>query len=139
MKPIKLTPENAALVEAALAKTNGKAEKYAYKRFSEIKAVADIAEDEVSKLGIPSSRRPGAYYEQTSGEETAKSYPNSRRATTVVIARRQSGWVLTELRPAEIYYNGGGKGKLSLTKAQHDYIHDKLSKKYTLIAESTET
>lgn len=121
MKPIKITVDNVAQIEAALQAVNGRAQAHCYTTFTEIESLAETAEDSLGDLGIPKGLRHGASWNETSGGRVSNSYDRNghrRQATRVMIERRVSGWYLTTIAKAEISQQGGGAGRLTLTADQ---------------------
>lgn len=118
MKAIKITADNAATIEAALAEVNGKARQHTYTDYSEIEALARGAEKRLEQLNIAKVRRAGASFTETSGSAVANSYKNTRIGTTATIERKGAGWYLVAVSAATLFSNGGGKGRLTMTAAQ---------------------
>ena len=121
MKALKITPENAAAIEAALAKVNGRGSRYAIARFDGcdgVNAEAYRAERKLEALGIPKSKRAGARFEVCSGGSVAKNYPYPRNVTSLVLLRRGPGWYLVEARGHALFSDQTGYGRLSLTAGQ---------------------
>lgn len=123
MKPIKITSDNAAAIEAALLAANGRAHLHAYTEYREIASVARNAEDKLIKL-VGKTHAAGARYTDTSGVPVSKSYAKKafhRAATTVMLERRATGWYLTRVSANTVGKDGGGPGELTLTPAQAEH------------------
>ncbi len=121
MKAIKITADNAEAVESTLLAVNGKARAHAYTEFSEIEALASRAEKRLESLGIAKTRRAGAVWHDTSAAAMPNAYNKKcrvRKATLVRLERRATGWFLTDARSVEVWQQGGGPGRLAITKAQ---------------------
>ncbi len=121
MKAIKIAAANAEVIESALLAVNGKAREHAYTTLTEIEALARCAEKQLESLGIAKTRRTGAVWSETSGEAMPNAYNKKcrvRKATLVRLERRATGWFLTDARSVEVWQQGGGPGRLAITKAQ---------------------
>lgn len=121
MKAIKITEENKAAIEAALSAVNGRATAHTFTKFSEIQYMAATAEAKFNTLSIPKAVRKGATWGETSGCAVANAYAkkcSTRAATWVTLERRSSDWFLTGAGKTEVYKDGGGPGRLTLTEAQ---------------------
>ena len=59
MKPIKITAENAAAIEAALKEVNGRAYQHAYTSLGEVEALAKTAEKRLESMGLPKAMCAG--------------------------------------------------------------------------------
>jgi hypothetical protein len=134
MKPIRITPENAEAIEAALAAVNGKAERHAYTLTSELDRLARAAEAELMSLVGAEKYAPGATWVETSGATVANSYGYRRDATRVTLTRRPTGWFLTEATSVQIHAQGGGRGRLTLTQAQDERAVAVLRARYAVAA-----
>ena len=115
---MKIVPENAAAIEAELAKANGRASSHTVTSFAEVADEAYRAERKLEALGIPKSKRAGATFRVQSGGKVAKAYRRARRVTVLTMIRRASGWYLGELYSTEVYPDESGYGRLKLTAEQ---------------------
>lgn len=121
MKPIKIHPDNASAIEAALKEVNGRAYDHAYTEFSEVQRLADEAENYLSSIGLPIGMRSGAEWHETSGSAVSNAYARkafTRRATAVTLSRKSSSWYLVSVKGVDIRKDGGGSGVMTLTPAQ---------------------
>ena len=121
MKAIKITEANAEAIESALLAVNGKAREHAYTTLTEIEALARRAEKQLESLGIAKTRRAGARRSDTSGAAMPNAYNKKcriRKATLVRLERRATGWFLVDARSVEVWQQGGGPGRLAITKEQ---------------------
>lgn len=134
MKQIKIDSANAAAIKAALAAVNGNATAHAYTEFSEIEAVAKLAQKRIEALGIAKARQAGAQFEIASGEAVPSAYKYTRSGTRVCLLRRAGGWYLTDVARADVYKEGGGRGTLRLTQAQADEAHKVLAAEFIVLA-----
>lgn len=94
IKAIKITAENSAAIEAALAAVNGCATAHTYTTFAQIEALAARAERELEDFGIAKTLRAGAAYDAASGGAAPKRYYPTRIVTLVQLLRKASGWYL---------------------------------------------
>jgi hypothetical protein len=136
-KAIKITPANAKAIEAALAAVNGRATQHVFKRMSEIEWLAASAERKLDALKVPKFMRAGAEWVETSGAEVSSAYAkknSTRKATTVQIARKSSAWYVTRILAGEVYKEGGGPGRLILTKEQAAKAVAEFSKQFAVAA-----
>ena len=118
MKAIKITPENAAAIESALAAANGRASSHTITSFDEVAAEAARAERKLEALGLCKSKRAGAIFKVQSGGKVAKAYRRPRNVTSLVLLRRGAGWYLVECCSYAIYPDQSGYGRLKLTAEQ---------------------
>ncbi len=135
MNPIKITEENSAAIEAALKAVNGRACQHAYTAYLDLEVMAEAAEKRLEKMGLPKSRRSGAAWSETSGAAVSNSYAKkgfSRPATSVRLERRSSAWYLVSAIATTIGQQGGGAGRLILTKAQDEEVVRNLRESYSV-------
>ena len=121
MKPIKIAAQNSQQIVECLKSVNGRAHDHAYTDSSEIEYLADKAEAELERLGLPKTFRAGAIYRETSGNRVSNSYARKcffRAATSVTLERRSTGWFLANVQRVDVGQQGCGEGRLSLTTAQ---------------------
>jgi hypothetical protein len=104
-------------VENTLKSVNGKAEQHAYTDFRDIARIVDAAEKRLQEVGIPKKQRKGAVVYSTSGGTVPNSYKYSRKATTIKLERKSTGWFLVSAGMIEIYKDGGGT-RICLTEQQ---------------------
>lgn len=130
MKAIKITAANTSAIEAALHEINGRAHDHTYNYYSEVSYEAEQAEKKTVALVGAKDRSVGAIWSVTSGGRVANSYKYSRIGTTIKIERRASGWFLVDVSPARLYNEGGGSGRLTLTKEQDEAACAMLRKQY---------
>ena len=136
MKPMKITVENRAKIEETLLGVNGRAEQHAYTTLSEIQTLAEAAEAKLEKLGIPKGMRPKAQWLEVSGSSVANAYAkkaSTRKATSVALIRKASGWFLIYASSVPIYKEGGGPGRLLLTQEQASEAIKVFSKQFKTI------
>lgn len=134
MKAIKITVENSAAIETALKEVNGKATAHAYTRAYDILALADRADANLDKLGIPKAIRPGARYISESGERLPARYRYTAQTTRVVIQRRSSAWWLIEVQPSSLYPKSNPFRQMVLTSAQDEKAIEALRRAYMVQA-----
>ena len=133
IKPIKVTGSNAAAIEAALKSVNGKAWDHAYTVFREISHMTTVAEAACRDI-LNVKDIHGAKWTETSGDRCPNSYKYKRRATTVTIERRKSGWFLVSVDATEVWKEGGGPGRLILTPEQDAAAKAKFATRYSVAA-----
>lgn len=137
-KPIKISEQYAPAIAAALKTVNGRAIDNAYTEFCEIEALAAVAEKALEALDLPKAQRKGAIWCETSGSRVSNAYAakcRTRAATSIRIERRHGGWWLVSATKATVYQEGGGKGRLTLTKAQADEAHRRFAQGFSVAAE----
>jgi hypothetical protein len=93
-KQIKIANEHANAIEAALAEVNGTADKHAFTTYQQIADLADLGDQRLTQMGLPTRAYPGATVICTSGEQVANSYRRPRNGTRVRLGRRSGGWYL---------------------------------------------
>jgi len=119
MKPIKIAPENAPAIEAALSAVNGKASAHTFTDAVQILNLAEEAEKQLDALGLPKADRPGATFHAVSGSILPNAYAFRARATCVGLLRRGPGWYLATASEATIFPGARGRTRwLELTQAQ---------------------
>ena len=136
MKPLKITIENQRKIEETLLSVNGRAEQHAYTTYSEVGNLAEAAEAKLEKLGIPKGMRPKAQWLETSGSSVANAYAkkaSTRKATSVALIRKASGWFLIYASSVLIYKEGGGPGRLLLTQEQASEAVKRFSKQFAVV------
>lgn len=135
MKPIKIQQQNAEAIEAALHEVNGTATAHAYTSFDDVFNQAFFAEQALSAL-LPVKDYPGARWAKTSGHSVARSYRGQRIATGIMLERRSSAWYLVRVVSVKLFQQGGGPGRLFLTKEQDEKAKERFAKQYNVIKES---
>jgi len=141
MKPIRITPDNAIHIEAALIAVNGKATAHTFTSYSEIEALAKRAEEALLTLVGAKKRAPGAVYPATSGAPVSNGYDkmtHSRIATVVYLKRGSDAWFLIGAKATQVYKEGGGKSVLRLTQAQADHAVATFKSQFVTIPETNE-
>lgn len=103
-----------------MSTVNGKAIKHAYTTCAEVEHVASGAEQKLANLKLPLTLRAGAVWIETSGLPVANSYDNRRTGTKITLMRKSTGWVMVNAERVTLYKEGGGAGKLVLTRHQYD-------------------
>ncbi len=108
MEPILITAENAAKLEAVLAKANGKYTEHVFCSFIHLKDIAEYAEQRVDALLRRATYYSGARVMRTSGRPVSENYgADTRGATRIEIERRDGGWYLTDVEGVTIGREGG--------------------------------
>jgi hypothetical protein len=130
MKPIKITPENATVIEQALHAVNGRATQHCYNTYNTIEWMALDGDKFLTGIYIPQKAWKGATRTETSGGKVANSYKYTRNATTVRIERRSSAWYPVEIRPATVFSNGGGRAHYGLTPEQDAIATEHFAQQY---------
>lgn len=130
---IKITEANKAEIEDALRAVNGKFVKHACTEFDGVLHRAACAEERLESIKLPKALRAGAVWTSTSGMPVANSYGSNRTGTRVTLLRKLNGWYLVKIEQVTIYKEGGGPGKLSLTREQHHEAAKRLMAGVTII------
>jgi hypothetical protein len=133
MKPIKITVENTAAIEAALKAVNGKAEAHTYTSAYSIFAMADRFDARLDKLGLPKGMRSGARYISQSGSILPAAYKNTAITTRVVIERRSNAFWLIAIEPDRLYPKSKPFVGMILTEAQDAKAIEVLRQGYCVI------
>ena len=115
---IKIKKENAEKVELKLKSINGRSVARVFDTFSEIQELADEAEADLEKMGLPKSQRRGARVVAVSSEKVSSSYRYSRDGTVVGIYRRPGGWYLESAESTTLWPSDGGSRNLHLSDEQ---------------------
>jgi len=117
---IKIHPDNAAKIEAALAAVNGRSYVHAYTSFKEIETLASTAESQLSGRLLKSDRA-GVTYRSTSGGRVPASYRYARHATAVEILRGTRAWFLVGVG-ARTIFREAGNSQIGVTQ-KHENAH----------------
>ena len=133
IKPIKVSPSNASAITAALSDSNGTAMAHTYTEFWDISRIAGAAEAACRDI-LNVKDIVGAKWSETSGDRCPNSYKHKRRATTVTIERRKSGWFLIAISVTEVWQEGGGPGRIILTPAQDEAARARFATRYSVVA-----
>ena len=118
MKSIRITSENSALIEAALASVNGRATAHAFHSHAEVAYLSSMAEHQAVSLLGSKKATVGAQFFALSGAPVPRSYGHARAGNSVSLVRRSSGWFLFDVRPVTLFPSTGGMRQLFLNSAQ---------------------
>jgi hypothetical protein len=133
-KAIRISEENIAAIEAALAAVNGKASTHCFTSFEEIAALAAVGEEKVADLLGAKKHAPGATLSARSGSAMPNSYDYRRKGTAVRLDRRATGWFLASVTETVLNNNGGGRPWVSLTPEQDARAVAVLRERYSVQA-----
>jgi len=120
MTAIKITPANAARIQALLADANGRATSHTICSCAVVIAIADAAEERLSAL--PKKERVGASLTHTPAGPWASAYKYAAQTTCLRMERRASGWFLTSAERAEVYPRAPQRDSMTITPEQRDEI-----------------
>lgn len=95
------TIENVEAVEAYLRSINGKATLHTTNDFLELMEFAKDAEDDLNRVQVSKTAKPGCIAYHCDGGASAKSYRYSRTVTGVTLKRYTEGWRLMEAQRVE--------------------------------------
>jgi hypothetical protein len=116
---IKITLDKGEAINAALARTNGKATAHTFTHSSSVSAAARIAEADLDDLGIPKGQRAGATARARSGGKLPNAYGNHTRVVThITITRGSSAWFLTDIKAVETWDKSAGGTYVTVTPEQ---------------------
>ena len=113
---IKIVVENAAKIEAHLARANGRARAHTFATSAEISSLAATAERSILRM-LPKYSAVGAEYDSRSGRNLPASYKYPRRTTSVRLLRRRAGWYMVSACASNAW-RSAGKAILTLTAEQ---------------------
>ena len=145
MEAIRICPAKQPAIRAALQTVNGRATAHTLTTFREIEDLAKDAERALQQLQLAPRDRVGAVYTHVSGAPVAKGYTYKRPATRVTLHRRTGSWYIANIEAAEVWAQGGGRPRLTLTSQQHAHAVELRRKHYVvrrpdqLAAETTRT
>lgn len=128
---IKITEKNLDAVQAALDAANGRARAHTFDAL-ELLRLAQGAEQDMERLGIPSRLRSGAKTEALSGSRLAKAYTGRVIRTTAIITRGSRDWFLAYAQASEWWPDMLPYRHLLLTLAQDEAAHAHLRKAYRI-------
>lgn len=117
MKAIKID-KNLGEIQLALNSVNGKASAHTFFA-SDIFELVRRFDSELTRLGIPKTKRHGAKIVARSGEKLPSAYKWSRTVNWVIIELRKSGFFLTEIRCVTAYQDSVS-ASVYLTDAQDE-------------------
>ena len=135
MTAIKITPANAARIQAMLAEANGRATSHTIRACSEVIAIADAAEDMLSAL--PKAERAGATLVHTPAGPSAKSYKYAAATTRLFMERRSTSWFLTSAERAEVYPRAPQRDVMTISTDQRDEIARRAVAEFNIRQEET--
>ena len=117
MKAIKID-KNLDDIQLALNLVNGKSSAHIFSA-SDIFELVRRFDSELSRLGIPKTKRPGAKIVARSGDKLPSAYKYSRTVNWVTIELKKSGFFLTDIRCVTAYQDAG-LSSIYLTDAQDE-------------------
>ena len=129
---LKIDSTNSAAIDAALAAANGRASQHTA-GVGDITSAATQAEAELTRLGLPASRRTGAIVHYTSGGSVPSSYKYQRTVTRARLIRGSSHWFLTEVSTASVWPNHKSGNSLTLTADQDAHLVAELRASYSVL------
>jgi len=115
---IKIVVENAAKIEAHLARANGRARAHTFATSAEIATLAANAERSILRM-LPKKSAEGAEYSARSGGSLPASYKYPRITTAVRLLRRRAGWYMVSACASNAW-RSAGKAILTLTAEQDE-------------------
>jgi len=119
-KTIKITEENAADIEAALAAINGRASAFATTSFARIAEIVGMAEKQIAIL--PRSSRVGVSISHIPAGPSAKAYGHSAVSTRVTLEWKSAGWHLVGVERTKVYPRSPERVRISLSLRQAEEI-----------------
>jgi len=128
MKPIKITLDNSAAIQAALNLVNGAATAHTASANSILK-LAMLAESKLISLVGSKKNAPGAVANWSSGEALPNAYKYSRQISFITIERRAKNWYLTRVSLVTAWREAG-KVSLVLTHEQNVIAINKFTTQY---------
>ena len=122
-------------IEAALRAVNGRAKSFALTYASEIRAVADEAENALEASGIPKAERAGARLAYRPAGPSARAYKYAAASTVIEIERSSSGiWHLTSVRDCVVYPRQARTFVLHISETQRDAVIKHALSQYSVAA-----
>jgi hypothetical protein len=129
MKAIKINAANAAAIQAALNKVNGRALSHTFTA-DEIVDVALSAEFKVIALLGSKKDAIGATVFSRSGDKLSNAYKWARQINTMRIERRSNGWWLVDLTNDTVNDKSAAYLRLTLTPEQDAKAVARFKKSY---------
>ena len=129
---IKISNENQAKIDAALADVNGRAIGHTYTHAHQILRLAIDAECMLANLGLAKGERAGATVTFQSGGQLPAAYKYVARTTTVTLLRRTSAWYLAAIRSSELYPRSTPRQFTVLTEAQDASVIARVRREYSV-------
>ncbi|MGC8541022.1 MAG: hypothetical protein ACP5QA_10385, partial [Phycisphaerae bacterium] len=111
---IKIDPENAPKIEAALLSVNGKSTAHTFTTFTEIATLVNRAEGRFNMIHLSKTLRDGAVIVAYSGRKLPSSYKYTSKVTRVELRRSSRGWFLISASSQEVYPSDTGRDLLVL-------------------------
>jgi hypothetical protein len=115
---IKISIQNSAALEAALAKANGRATVHTFKWAFEIIEIARKAEAKLDHLALKKGSRKAAIARASSGGTIANAYRYPRITSTATLVRGSSAWFLVSAGTTSSFCRKAGDTYVSLTSSQ---------------------
>jgi hypothetical protein len=103
---LRIHPDNAAKIEAALAFENRRSTAHTYTSYHEIEALANRAERQLEDKLLKKDQA-GVRYLANSGTRVPSSYRFPRQATSVELTRGPRAWFLTKVSSYSLWEQAG--------------------------------
>ena len=132
MKPIKIDLKNTDTIEAALAEVNGRATSFTVTHYYEVARVMRRAEKGLDAL--PKAARTGATATFIPAGPSANSYKYAAKSTRLSMARRATGWYLTEVAEAHVYPKTNDSLRITISQGQASEISRRAISAFTVLA-----
>lgn len=122
---IKISVQNAAAIEAALAGVNGRAAAHTFVAAEQVIRCAERAEAMLAALGLPAGARSGATSASVSGDALSRAYKYTRTITSITLTRGGTAWFLTDAAATVTWSREGSTTDVCLTESQAAHVTSK--------------
>jgi len=119
---IKISTQNTAALEAALANANGRSTAHTFKSAGDIIECARQAEAQLQSLSLAKGSRSGAIASAISGGSIPNSYKYTRITSIAILERGSAAWFLVEVGTCESFRRTAGAVYVSLTASQDSEV-----------------
>lgn len=121
MKPIKITTDNRAAIEAALQTVNGKATAFTV---TDPNAVVILANEGEARLAVVNkANRAGTTLTYRPAGPSANAYKYGTISTRVMLRRGGDAWFLTDVERVEVFPKQAELNLLIISKAATEDVH----------------
>lgn len=129
---LKITTDNAAKIEAALAEVNGKATAFTVATYHAVAVYAEAIEKRLDASRLPKAERNGVTATIRPAGPTANAYKYAAKSTTVTLQRGAKDWYLTAVTDASVYPRERERVTIKISEAQRDAISRKALEDFTV-------
>lgn len=135
-RQLRIKPENATAIVAALAAANGRATAHTVQTFPELEGLAKQAERRLEQVLPFEKDRPGAELTYRGEGAWAKAYGRAMTVSHIRLRRVRGAWVLLTAQTADAYPKQPAKLELMLTSEQAARAHALFARAFRVLPKS---